>query len=90
MRKQGGQKLLLVLCRTLAADTATVADVCTGALMHISQHYPMEVGLALKAAPGTLPRLLVQVEGEVRTLLGGFSEALYKQVPARRLPTKPA
>jgi len=69
MRKEGGQKLLRVLCRTLAADAATVAEACTSALMHISQHHPMEVGLALKAAPGALSRLLVQVGGEVRIML---------------------
>jgi len=72
MRKQGGQKLLRVLSRTLAADTAIIVVVCTHALLHLSDHYPMEVGLALKAVPGALSRLLVQLDGEVRIMLGGL------------------
>jgi len=89
MRKQGGQKLLRVLCRTLAADAATVAEACTGALMRISQHYPLEVGLALKAAPDALPRLLVQLEGKVRTLLGGFKCSTLQASASQAAPDQP-
>jgi len=80
MRKEGGQRLLRVLSKALAADTARVADVCTHALLHLSNDFPMEVGLALKAVPGALPRLLMRLDGEVRIVLRPLCYALLSKL----------
>jgi len=55
---------------------ATATDMRVLALLGISNHYPMEVGLALKATSGALPRLLVYLKNEVRILLGYFGWGL--------------